>query len=63
MGGTYLFFIFSENQHYIVRPQICFEAGKEYFVTLDFPHYQVPDDTPEANILIDSVSRIIAIVL
>lgn len=49
--------IFKASQHQIVNPAICFEKGKTYYVTLRFGLYQPPDDTPIANILIDSVSQ------
>ncbi|KAF6030638.1 LanB1 [Bugula neritina] len=48
----------SGKSFHIVYPHICFEKGKTYHIKLDFPQYQVPDDTSGANILIDSISLI-----
>lgn len=39
----------------VVAPPICFEAGEQYKVIIEFRRSQYGQDTPTASVLIDSV--------
>ena len=44
------------STHYLVSPSSCLEAGVSYQIRIDFNHYKSGRTTPQASVLIDSVS-------
>ena len=45
------------NRHFMVSPSSCLERGVTYTLRIDFTRYRSDRATPEASILIDSVSE------
>lgn len=47
----------------MVRPPSCLEKGKVYKVRIDFTSYRRGQKTPEATLLIDSVSCLLLLLV